>query len=196
MSSVHPVNASTVATRNPLAAVNLTLTRTCEQRLANRSKTCFGKKERHPQGDIKCTFTTTRSTKSDAARTPPSSRSSSTKVATHENTTVNSRWATPSCWLQNSTFHPPKSEPLVEQPWRRNSALPAWMFRRPQRPFRKLRKPVKRRWRLLKQSASLRLKRPESKRCLRLKRQLNAPCPNFKHVWSEKAPSRQMCRSL
>ena len=96
-------SAFTAATSSPPAVVNWTSMRTCVLKPASPLRTSSGRKEKHLPGDIKSTCTTTRSTRSDAAKTPPSSRSSSTKGATCVNTTANSAPENRSCSWPSST---------------------------------------------------------------------------------------------
>ena len=194
MSSVLPGNAFTVETKSPGAVANLTSTQTSERRPGSPLKTCSGKKERHRLDATKCTFTTTRSTRSDVAKTRRSSRSSSTKVATRENTTANFRWETPSCWSLNSICPRLRSVLHAEERWKKNSVRPAWMFPKPQQPSLKWRKTAKRKWKPLKQNVLLRLKPHEKKRFLNPKKPPSEPCLNYKLVWSAKVHNHPMFR--
>ena len=180
MLSVPLESVSTVATRNQLVAENSTLTPTYVPRHESPLRTCFGKKEGHLLGATRSMSTTTRSTRSDAARTPPSSKSSLTKVATLANTTVNCPWATPSCWSPNSRWPHLKSEQPDARNSRKNCVQPEWMFLKRKQPSPRSKKPDRPRLKLRKPNAWRRLKPLVSKRYWKQRKPLSEPCLNFK----------------
>ncbi len=175
------------ATKPPPAVVNSTLMPTCEQRRVSRSRMCSGKTARHLQGATKSTSTTTRSTRSDAARTPRNSRSSSTKAATCENTTANSPLVTPSCSWRNSTCPHLRSGPPSDANSKPNCVQQAWTCLNRRLPSPRWRNTARLKLRRLRLSDWPKLRLRENMRCSKPKKPLNVPCRSFKHVWNAKA---------
>ena len=98
------MNAYTEVTRTQTVVENLMSTLTFGLKLVSQSRMYSGKREVLLQESIKSTFTTTRSTRSDAARTQQNSNSSSMRGAISWNSTETCPWAIRLCWSQNLSY--------------------------------------------------------------------------------------------